>query len=842
MEQRQIERRLDERRVTISEVNMAQSYILTKDAWGNPIRVSFNFHDAVVTVPQVNELWYLKRRDNQWTLDRKAETGTEATSLTTLSAGDKRLEASNDLYLAAGNNVYLNGILLQNNTTAVSWTNITGKPTAFPPTAHKATHTTGGTDAFTSSDTLDALARSAILTNGTLTANRRGINLVAGTNVTLSSADNSGSERVDITINSTGVTASNSSWFTLASGTSSGATSATVDRSIAGTAWISSGRDFYVLIGIGSSFCEVRKGTVSGSIVTFDQPLWFTHSSSDLVLFTYANEFSPMFWGAKGDDIVDDTNAVQAALDQMSIYGSTLNGFQTPHKITRPILHTSGARARELYLYCSGFTSVAEAAGGAYMSSNHPVMLCSADAATNTFTLTRGNGTVPGTIDWKITFANCQGQTLPGGIVAGKVYYVKTWTGTGVIGDTFTIAATVGGATLDITSNGTCTVYQKLEGGARPYLDDVYLQGNNITGLNGFRLELQQPVKCYKIRADNFPGTGIMIGGNAVTQQGIIENVEAISCGVGVYLGGSFLTITKLDVEACGWGCYVSGLGHHIYDFYSEANTLGDLRMISGCSRGHLISGATFGHNGGTTTNPPFLIEDANSAYVLEDAYFYGSSPGDTLIYDNVRIQQMLFEDIVGSNPSVGTLIQPSGFNYWTYVDKLSVNATNGLNWTRSASSANGGTTLYSGSGAPSGIGIDGDFYLRTGTPAIVGQRIYTRSAGTWISVDSALQEIITNSQSGSYTLVLTDESKVIEMTSASAVNLTIPPNSSVAFPIGATIELNRYGAGEVSVVAGGGVTVRSPSSFLRLTNQYSSASLRKKGTDEWILAGDLKA
>jgi uncharacterized protein (AIM24 family) len=94
------------------------------------------------------------------------------------------------------------------------------------------------------------------------------------------------------------------------------------------------------------------------------------------------------------------------------------------------------------------------------------------------------------------------------------------------------------------------------------------------------------------------------------------------------------------------------------------------------------------------------------------------------------------------------------------------------------------------------------------------------------------------NTQTGtSYTLVLADAGKVIEMNNASANTVTVPPNSSVAFPAGTIINVYRMGAGSTTVVQGSGVTVRNVGA---LRAQYSEASLRKRATDEWVLAGDL--
>lgn len=97
-----------------------------------------------------------------------------------------------------------------------------------------------------------------------------------------------------------------------------------------------------------------------------------------------------------------------------------------------------------------------------------------------------------------------------------------------------------------------------------------------------------------------------------------------------------------------------------------------------------------------------------------------------------------------------------------------------------------------------------------------------------------------TNVQTDNYELVLTDVAKVIEMNKATAVNLTVPPNATVAFDIGTVIEIHQYGAGQVTIVEGAGVTINSPGDRMKLYEQYSSASLRKRGTDEWVLGGDL--
>lgn len=95
--------------------------------------------------------------------------------------------------------------------------------------------------------------------------------------------------------------------------------------------------------------------------------------------------------------------------------------------------------------------------------------------------------------------------------------------------------------------------------------------------------------------------------------------------------------------------------------------------------------------------------------------------------------------------------------------------------------------------------------------------------------------------ETASYTLVLGDAGSTVEMDVASANDLTVPPNSSVAFPVGTVIEVSQVGAGQTTVVAGSGVTIRTPETLV-LTGQWSTVSLRKRATDEWVLAGDVEA
>jgi hypothetical protein len=98
---------------------------------------------------------------------------------------------------------------------------------------------------------------------------------------------------------------------------------------------------------------------------------------------------------------------------------------------------------------------------------------------------------------------------------------------------------------------------------------------------------------------------------------------------------------------------------------------------------------------------------------------------------------------------------------------------------------------------------------------------------------------VAVNAQTGTtYTTVLLDNNKVVTLDNASAIALTVPLNSSVAYPTGAQIHLYNKGAGQVTVAGDTGVTVNS-SNGLKLRAQYSVATLIKLDTNTWVLIGD---
>jgi len=95
------------------------------------------------------------------------------------------------------------------------------------------------------------------------------------------------------------------------------------------------------------------------------------------------------------------------------------------------------------------------------------------------------------------------------------------------------------------------------------------------------------------------------------------------------------------------------------------------------------------------------------------------------------------------------------------------------------------------------------------------------------------------NAQTGTtYTLVLTDRDKLVTLSNASPITLTVPLNSSVAYATGTVINIQQIGAGQVTVAGAAGVTLNGTGTKTRA--QWSAASLVKTATDTWTLIGDI--
>jgi DNA-directed RNA polymerase subunit F len=137
---------------------------------------------------------------------------------------------------------------------------------------------------------------------------------------------------------------------------------------------------------------------------------------------------------------------------------------------------------------------------------------------------------------------------------------------------------------------------------------------------------------------------------------------------------------------------------------------------------------------------------------------------------------------------------------------------------------------------------LDTRYYTQTQLNAgQLDNRYYTE---TEIDNTKPNKALTINTKTTNYTLVLADYTNptLVRMDVASANTLTIPPNSSVAFPIGTQILLTQSNTGQTTITPGAGVTINAADAGLKTRVQRSVAGIVKVDTDTWLAFGDLTA
>lgn len=128
-----------------------------------------------------------------------------------------------------------------------------------------------------------------------------------------------------------------------------------------------------------------------------------------------------------------------------------------------------------------------------------------------------------------------------------------------------------------------------------------------------------------------------------------------------------------------------------------------------------------------------------------------------------------------------------------------------------------------------------------TGGDTNISLNLVSKGTGTVQAnaVPIALARLGLNAQTGTtYTLVATDLNKLVTLTNANPITLTVPNG---VFSAGDQIHLARMGAGAVTV-ASDGTSVIQPSTTLKLRVQYSAASLICTSANNFLLIGDITA
>lgn len=214
------------------------------------------------------------------------------------------------------------------------------------------------------------------------------------------------------------------------------------------------------------------------------------------------------------------------------------------------------------------------------------------------------------------------------------------------------------------------------------------------------------------------------------------------------------------------------------------------------------------------------LSDVASAATALSNIGGIGSATTNTLTNKTINLTS---NTLAGTTAQFNTAISDGDFATLAGAETLTNKTVNLTSNTLTGTTAQFNTALS-----------DGDFATLAGTETLSNKTLdeSNRTVGSPI-----------NAQTGTtYTFVLTDSGKLCTFSNASAITVTVPPNSSVAFPVGSQIDCSQVGAGKTTLAQGSGVTINSKSSNKAIGAQYVGVTLRKTATDTWLLVGELIA
>lgn len=272
-------------------------------------------------------------------------------------------------------------------------------------------------------------------------------------------------------------------------------------------------------------------------------------------------------------------------------------------------------------------------------------------------------------------------------------------------------------------------------------------------------------------------------------------------------------TSLSLTGDTTNWPSTASGPFYMVIDpgLANEEKILVNTRStgsLSSVTRG--VDGTVASaHNSGASCYPVFTAVDADQANKVASTL---TTKGDLLVTDGSALNRLA----AGTN------------DYLLVADSAQ---TNGVKWAQ-----------INAAGIASDAVTTAKILDSNVTTAKIADNAVTQAKLADRAVGSAeLDNLTLNAQTGTtYTLVLADAHKLVTLSNASGITLTVPPNSSVAFDTGDQVNLLQLGAGQVTVAAGSGVTLRSEGSKVKLAGQYALATLVKIASDEWVLVGNL--
>ena len=159
----------------------------------------------------------------------------------------------------------------------------------------------------------------------------------------------------------------------------------------------------------------------------------------------------------------------------------------------------------------------------------------------------------------------------------------------------------------------------------------------------------------------------------------------------------------------------------------------------------------------------------------------------------------------------------------------LTTNGSGTLSWSTAAVSISNET---------SDAALNYPTFTTTTSGSITAARVtsskftFQPSTGTLDIVGTITSLRTENVKTADYTVALADRDKVVAFNGTSGQTVTIPPHSSVAFPTGSVIYINRINTGTLALAAGAGVSLSKTGSFAA----NEEIACRKRDTNAWIV------